>query len=275
MGSGRRVCPAGATLPAVSDVSSGAFEGRVAVVTGGGRGLGLAMAEALAVRGADVALVDLLDDVEQTAAALASRTGRRVVGRHMDVTDDASVGAGLDAVGAELGVATVLVNAAGIAMDRPALLTTTADWRRLMDVNLTGTFVVCREFARRAVDAGVTASIVNVASMSGIIVNVPQQQAAYNTSKAAVSMLTKSLAVEWLSLGVRVNAIAPGYFASDMTREVAAREPEMRDEWLRRTPAGRMGEPSELGELVAYLAGDGSRYVVGETVVIDGGYTLL
>jgi NAD(P)-dependent dehydrogenase (short-subunit alcohol dehydrogenase family) len=160
-------------------------------------------------------------------------------------------------------------------MDRPALETSTADWRRVMDVNLTGTFVVCREFARRAVDAGVGASIVNVASMSGIVVNVPQQQAAYNTSKAAVSMLTKSLAVEWLPLGVRVNAIAPGYFASDMTRAVAAREPEMRDEWLRRTPAGRMGEPEELGDLVAYLAGDGSRFVVGETVVIDGGYTLL
>jgi NAD(P)-dependent dehydrogenase (short-subunit alcohol dehydrogenase family) len=256
-------------------MTSGAFEGRVAVVTGGGRGLGLAMAEALARRGADVALLDLLDDVGTTGAALADRTGRRVVGQRVDVTDDASVVAGLDAVAAALAVPTVLVNAAGVAMDRPALETSTADWRRVMDVNLTGTFVVCREFARRAVDAGVGASIVNVASMSGIVVNVPQQQAAYNTSKAAVSMLTKSLAVEWLPLGVRVNAIAPGYFASDMTRAVAAREPEMRDEWLRRTPAGRMGEPEELGDLVAYLAGDGSRFVVGETVVIDGGYTLL
>jgi NAD(P)-dependent dehydrogenase (short-subunit alcohol dehydrogenase family) len=256
-------------------MSGGAFEGRVVVVTGGGRGLGLAMAEALARRGADVALLDLLDDVGATGAALADRTGRRVVGQRVDVTDDASVVAGLDAVAAALAVPTVLVNAAGVAMDRPALETSTADWRRVMDVNLTGTFVVCREFARRAVDAGVGASIVNVASMSGIVVNVPQQQAAYNASKAAVSMLTKSLAVEWLPLGVRVNAIAPGYFASDMTRAVAAREPEMRDEWLRRTPAGRMGEPEELGDLVAYLAGDGSRFVVGETVVIDGGYTLI
>ncbi len=256
-------------------MNGGPFEGRVAVVTGGGRGLGLAMAEALARRGADVALLDLLDDVGTTAAALADRIGRRVVGQRVDVTDDASVVAGLDAVAAALAVPTVLVNAAGVAMDRPALETSTADWRRLMDVNLTGTFVVCREFARRAIDAGVTASIVNIASMSGIVVNVPQQQAAYNTSKAAVSMLTKSLAVEWLPLGVRVNAIAPGYFASDMTRAVAAREPEMRDEWLRRIPVGRMGEPEELGDLVAYLAGEGSRYVVGQTVVIDGGYTLL
>lgn len=251
------------------------FSGRTAVVTGGGRGLGLAMATALAERGADVALLDLLDDLDATAARLAGATGRHVGGWHVDVTDDGSVTSGLDAAAARLGTATVLVNAAGIALDTPALETTTDAWRQVMDVNLTGTFVVCREFARRVLAAGRTATIVNVASMSGIVVNVPQQQAAYNTSKAAVSMLTKSLAVEWLARGIRVNAIAPGYFASEMTRDVAARLPEMRDEWLRRTPAGRMGEPEELGELVAYLAGEGSRFVVGETVVIDGGYTLL
>ena len=245
------------------------------MVTGGGRGLGLSMARSLAARGADIALLDVLPGVESVAAELAARSGRQVVGHHVDVTNDESVLAGLDLASEALGVATVLVNAAGIAMDKPALETTTADWRRVIDVNLTGAFVVCREFARRVVDAGLTASIVNIASMSGMIVNVPQQQAAYNTSKAGVSMLTKSLAVEWIPLGVRVNAIAPGYFASDMTREVAAREPQMRDEWLRRTPAGRMGEPDELGDLVAYLAGDGSRFVVGQTVVIDGGYTLL
>jgi len=229
----------------------------------------------LAARGADIALFDVLPQVESVAAELAARSGRQVVGHHVDVTDDESVLAGLGLASGALGVATVLVNAAGIAMDKPALETTTSEWRRVIDVNLTGAFVVCREFARRVVDAGLTASIVNIASMSGMIVNVPQQQAAYNTSKAGVSMLTKSLAVEWIPLGIRVNAIAPGYFASDMTREVAAREPQMRDEWLRRTPAGRMGEPDELGDLVAYLAGDGSRFVVGETVVIDGGYTLL
>ena len=245
------------------------------MVTGGGRGLGLSMARSLATRGADIALLDVLPQVESVAAELAARSGRQVVGHHVDVTDDESVLAGLDVASDALGVATVLVNAAGIAMDKPALETTTDEWRRVIDINLTGTFVVCREFARRVVDAGLAASIVNIASMSGMIVNVPQQQAAYNTSKAGVSMLTKSLAVEWIPLGIRVNAIAPGYFASDMTREVAAREPEMRDEWLRRTPAGRMGEPDELGDLVAYLAGDGSRFVVGETVVIDGGYTLL
>jgi NAD(P)-dependent dehydrogenase (short-subunit alcohol dehydrogenase family) len=266
--------PAGAGTPgAASDGES--FEGRLALVTGGARGLGLAIAAGLARRGADIALFDLRPEVEAIAEELAAATGRGVIGLCGDVTDDESVRRGLDALAEAMGIATVLVNAAGVAMDKPALQTSTAEWRQVIDVNVTGTFVVCREFARRVVDARLSATVVNVASMSGLVVNVPQQQAAYNTSKAGVSMLTKSLAVEWLSRGIRVNAIAPGYFASDMTREVAAREPEMRDEWLRRTPAGRMGEPDELGDLVAYLAGDSSRFVVGETIVIDGGYTLL
>ncbi len=265
--------PPGGTASAGSENDS--FHGRTALVTGGGRGLGLAMATALARRGADIALFDIQPQVEAAAERLRAETGRRVVGLRVDVTQDESVRGGLEAASAALGTATVLVNAAGVAMDRPALETSTAQWRQVLDVNVTGTFVVCREFAQRIVDAGLTGTVVNVASMSGFVVNVPQQQAAYNTSKAGVSMLTKSLAVEWLARGIRVNAIAPGYFASDMTREVAAREPEMRDEWLRRTPAGRMGEPGELGDLVAYLAGEGSRFVVGETIVIDGGYTLL
>jgi NAD(P)-dependent dehydrogenase (short-subunit alcohol dehydrogenase family) len=107
------------------------------------------------------------------------------------------------------------------------------------------------------------------------VVNVPQPQAAYNASKAAVSMLTASLAVEWLPLGIRVNAIAPGYFASDMTKAVAAEQPDMVAEWMDRTPAGRMGRPEELGPLVTYLCGEHSEFVVGQTIVIDGGYTIV
>jgi NAD(P)-dependent dehydrogenase (short-subunit alcohol dehydrogenase family) len=148
-------------------------------------------------------------------------------------------------------------------------------WRKVLDVNITGTFLPCQAFARTLVKAGRTGSIVNIASMSGLVVNVPQPQAAYNASKAAVSMLTASLAIEWLPLGIRVNAIAPGYFASDMTKAVSTQEPEMVAEWMRRTPAGRMGRPEELGPLVSYLCGEHSDFVVGQTIVIDGGYTLV
>lgn len=251
------------------------FAGRTAVVTGGARGLGLAMATALAQHGGRLALLDVLDDVAGAARRLSEDTGRSAIGLHCDVTDEESISTAFDAIEAELGAATVLVNAAGIASPTPALDIGHAEWERVLAVNITGTFLPARQFARRAIAAGLAGTVVNISSMSGEIVNVPQTQAAYNTSKAAVAMLTKSLAVEWLPSGIRVNAIAPGYFASDMTREVAANDPQMAQEWNSRIPFGRMGEPDELGDLVVYLASDRSRYVVGQNVVIDGGYTLI
>ncbi|MFB7251325.1 SDR family NAD(P)-dependent oxidoreductase [Microbacterium sp. NPDC056234] len=259
---------------------------RVAVVTGGARGLGYAMAQALAGHGAAVVLLDRLDAVVDSAAALAAETGVQTAGITVDVTDEASVVAAFDAIGERFGTADVLINAAGITLDSPAIETSVEAWNRLMGVNLTGTFIVNREFARRytaahpaepaaALATTHKASIINVSSMSAFAVNIPQTQAAYNTSKAAVSMLTKSFAVEWLPLGIRVNAIAPGYFASDMTRDFVAENPEMAADWVSRIPAGRMGQPEELGDLIVYLAGDRSDYVVGQSIVIDGGYTIV
>jgi NAD(P)-dependent dehydrogenase (short-subunit alcohol dehydrogenase family) len=251
------------------------FAGRVAVVTGGARGLGYAMATALAKHGAHVALLDLSDGVEAAARALAESTGSVTFGTTVNVADEGSVQQAIDSVDRELGTPTILVNSAGVALHAPAIETTAERWRALMDVNVTGTFLASQAFARKVVAAAKTGTIVNVSSMSGSIVNIPQAQAAYNTSKAAVIMLTQSLAVEWLPLGIRVNAIAPGYFASDMTRDFVIQNPEMAAEWISRVPAGRMGEPDELGDLVVYLASDRSRYVVGQNILIDGGYTLV
>lgn len=251
------------------------LRGRVAVVTGGARGLGYAMAASLAEAGADVALLDLLDTVGDAAQALQQASGRRCVGIGVDVTSEASVADAFDAVARGLGIPDVLVNSAGITLGTPLIETTLESWQRVFDVNVNGTFITGREFARRHVDAarGGPASIVNVSSMSAFAVNIPQTQAAYNTSKAAVSMLTKSAAIEWWPHGIRVNAIAPGYFASDMTRDFVAANPEMAQDWISRIPAGRMGEPAELGDLVVYLASERSSYVVGQSFVIDGGYT--
>ena len=255
--------------------SSAPLAGRSAVITGGGRGLGWAMARALGRAGAQVMLLDLLEDTEASAKRLAAETGVPAAAVRCDVTDADSVDAALEAATATVGVPTILVNAAGIALTEPALTTSAEQWRRIIDVNLTGTFLTCQAFARRVIDAGRSASIVNVASMSGMVVNVPQTQAGYNASKAGVSMLTASLAVEWLPYGIRVNAVAPGYFASAMTKDVASSDPGMHAEWMRRTPAGRMGEPDELGPLVVYLCGEDSAFVVGQSIVIDGGYTLV
>lgn len=255
------------------------LDGRTAIVTGGARGLGYAMASALAAEGARIALLDRLDTVAAAAQQLQTATGVDVIGVVTDITDEASVDEALAQVQAAFGVPDILVNSAGMTLGTPAIETSVGDWERLFAVNVTGTFLVARQFARRFV-AGRRgddhrASVINVSSMSAFVVNVPQTQAAYNTSKAAVSMLTSSLAVEWLPLGIRVNAIAPGYFASDMTRDFVAENPAMAAEWVSRIPAGRMGEPEELGALVVYLASEQSSYLVGQSLRIDGGYTLV
>jgi NAD(P)-dependent dehydrogenase (short-subunit alcohol dehydrogenase family) len=251
------------------------LDGRVAVVTGGARGLGLAMARALVGAGVRVALLDLLPEVESSAAALAADTGGAVLGVVADVTSPESVDAAFEVVADRLGAPQVLVNAAGIAATEPAEDVELAFWRRALEVNVTGTLVPCQRFARGAFSAGVGGSIVNISSMSAFIVNVPQRQSAYNASKAAVDHLTRSLAVEWVGRGVRVNAIAPGYFLTDMTRGTVEAEPEWARQWLAHIPAGRMGEPDDLAGLVVFLASDASRYVVGATIVIDGGYSIV
>jgi NAD(P)-dependent dehydrogenase (short-subunit alcohol dehydrogenase family) len=248
--------------------------GRVAVVTGGGRGLGLSMAAALARQGMHVALLDVLTDVADVAGRMAQASGVRTAGVFADVTDEASLAAAFDEVAARLGEPTVLVNAAGVALWADSEDVPAADWRRVVDVNLSGTFLACQAFARRRLGHG-GGTIVNIASMSAHIVNVPQHQVAYNASKAGVAHLTASLAVEWADRGVRVNAISPGYFLSDMTRQFTDAHPDLRERWVGAIPAGRMGEPADLDGLVAFLASASSRYITGQSIVIDGGYTLL
>jgi NAD(P)-dependent dehydrogenase (short-subunit alcohol dehydrogenase family) len=250
------------------------FTGRTAVVTGGARGLGFAMATALAEAGARVALLDLRGSAA-SAELLHERTGADAIGLDVDVTDPDRIGAAFTDLESALGTATVLVNSAGISLGRPALDTTLAEWNAVFAVNVTGTFLTAQAFTRRLVASGTAGTVVNIASMSGIIVNTPQAQCAYNASKAAVTMLTKSLAIEWLPLGIRVNSISPGYFASDMTRDYVKDNPDMAQQWIARIPAGRMGDPAELGDLVVYLASDRSSYVVGQDFVIDGGYVVV
>jgi NAD(P)-dependent dehydrogenase (short-subunit alcohol dehydrogenase family) len=247
--------------------------GQVAVVTGGARGLGLSMASALARQGVHVGLLDQLDVVEESAAALAREHGVRSTGVTADVTSAEEIAAAFAHVGAELGSPSLLINAAGITVWEDSLDVTPESWRRVIDINLTGTFLCCQALGRACRDGGHGGAIVNVSSMSGRIVNVPQHQTSYNASKAAVDQLTKSLAVEWAELGIRVNAVAPGYFLSDMTRQFTEANPELAARWRGMIPAGRMGEPPDLDGLVTFLCSKASEYVVGQSVVIDGAYT--
>ena len=248
--------------------------GRTAVVTGGARGLGYSLASALARQGVNVALLDLLPEVEASATRLAEETGVATASAIVDVTDAASVEAAFTAVRAQLGTPDILLTAAGITTWGAAAEVEPAAWKRVIDINLTGTFYSTQSFARPLIAEGRAGSAVLVSSMSGRIVNVPQNQASYNSSKAAVDQLAKSLAVEWAP-AIRVNAIAPGYFLSDMTRQFTEANPDLAADWVSRIPAGRMGEPADLDGLVLLLASSSSSYMTGQTLVIDGGYTAI
>ncbi|MGD8195171.1 SDR family oxidoreductase [Herbiconiux sp. P18] len=249
------------------------LRGRTAVVTGGARGLGYSIATALAGQGVDVALLDLLPIVEDSAERLAADFGVRARGYTVDVTDAAALDDVFAAAESELGTASLLVTAAGITVWGDSVDVAPETWRKVLAVNLDGTFFAAQSFARRALAAGVPSSAVFISSMSAFIVNQPQFQASYNSSKAAVSHLAASLAVEWAPAGLRVNAIAPGYFLSDMTREFTEANPDLAAQWISTIPAARMGEPADLHGLVVYLASNASSYLTGQSIVIDGGYT--
>ncbi|WP_426738702.1 SDR family oxidoreductase [Plantibacter sp. 2H11-2] len=251
------------------------LHGRTAVITGGARGLGYSIASALAAQGVQVALLDLLPTVHESAERLASEYGVRTSAHTVDVTDATAVEAAFAAAEAELGAPSLLVTAAGITIWGDSVDVPADTWRKVLAVNLDGTFFAAQSFARRAITAGRPASAVFISSMSAFIVNQPQFQASYNASKAAVSHLASSLAVEWAPSGVRVNAIAPGYFLSDMTREFTEANPDLAAEWTAGIPAGRMGQPEDLHGLVLLLASDASSYLTGQSLVIDGGYTAL
>ena len=242
------------------------LDGRVAVVTGGSRGIGFEVARAMRESGAHVVLADRLREEGEAAAATL---GAEFV--ETDVTRSESVRALAEGVAARHGRVDILANIAGIVHNVPSEDATDEDWRRVQSVNLDGVFFCCREVGKLMLAQG-KGVIVNMASMSGLVSNHPQPQAAYNASKAGVILLTKSLAGEWAGRGVRVNAIAPGYVGTPMTK-LGLDTPEWRRVWLESIPLGRLAEPAEIAPLAVFLASDASSYMTGATVVIDGGYT--
>lgn len=247
--------------------------GRTALVTGGAKGLGLAMARGLAEHGAPIVLADIDDETGRRAAEeLASATGVAVSYRHLDVTDQELVEKAVAEIDEEAGGIEILLNNAGRTIHHPLEDGDGEKWRAVMSLNLDGVYHVLSAVGRRMLDRG-RGSIINTGSMSGIIANVPQTQASYNASKAAVHNLTRSAALEWAARGVRVNAIAPGYMRTELTRGFYEAGGPQIDQWNLMTPMGRPGEPAELAGAAVYLAADASSFVTGSILSIDGGYT--
>jgi 2-deoxy-D-gluconate 3-dehydrogenase len=249
----------------VPDIFS--LEGRVALVTGSGTGIGAAIARALAAAGADVACHGNKHVPSDTAADIV-KLGRRAVVVTGDVREPATADALVDATVRELGAIDILVNNAGTIRRAPAVEFSDDDWAAVVDVNLTAVFRLCRAAGKRMVPRG-RGKIVNISSLLAFQggITVP----AYAASKGGVAQLTKALANEWASKGVNVNAIAPGYIHTDNTAALAA-DPVRNRQITERIPAGRWGEPADLGGAAVFLASRASDYVSGHVLVVDGGW---
>ena len=245
--------------------------GKIAVVTGAARGIGLSTVEALAEAGATVVMTDMNPEVLAAATESMKAKGHSVDSEVLDVTDVKAVQAVHDAILARHGRVDVLVNNAGIAISNHPAETMADDvWNKVIDVNLNGVFWCCRAFGNTMLQQG-GGSIVNVGSMSGFIVNRPQEQANYNASKAAVHHLTKSLAAEWGARGVRVNSVAPTYIDTEMNKYVYENE-EMYRHWVGGTPMNRLGRTDEVASVILFLASDAASLMTGSIVLADGGY---
>ncbi|HTW06485.1 MAG TPA: glucose 1-dehydrogenase [Acidimicrobiales bacterium] len=247
------------------------LDGRVALVTGARKGIGKACAQGLAEAGARVAITSRSGAEGEAAAQGLRDLGLEVTAVSGDVCVHEDVEAMVAEVESALGPIEVLVNNAGTVVHQPALDVSLGSWRSVLAVNLDAVWS-CSQVVGKAMVSRGRGAIVNIGSISGIVVNRPQWQPAYNASKAAVHQLTRSLAGEWAPYGVRVNALALGYVATDMTGEIV--DPDRRRWWLEDVPMQRMAATAEVAPAVVFLASDASSFMTGSVMVLDGGYTI-
>ncbi|KAG6172999.1 hypothetical protein E4U51_006524 [Claviceps purpurea] len=266
------------TLPSFS------LDGRVGVVTGGARGLGLVMAQGMVFSGADVALVDMNEEEAQKQTKLLMDAFTRenpnaeripnVTAHYADVADPDSVEACIADVVQQHGKIDHLVTSAGFTENFEAVKYPIDRMRKLWAVNVDGTYLFATSVARHLMARNAPGSMVMIGSMSGAIVNVPQPQAPYNAAKAGIRHLAASLAVEWASAGIRVNCISPGYMLTALTEKILDENPDLKQKWTSLIPQGKMGQPQDLMGPVTFLLSDASGYVTGADIRVDGGYTV-
>lgn len=247
--------------------------GKTAFVTGGARGIGKSVAIAFAEAGANVVIADFdIAEAKKTAAEIAQATGVRSIAVQTDVTQPESVNNLIDVIKAEFGKLDIAFCNAGICLNVPAAEMTYEQWLKVINVNLNGVFLTAQAAGKLMIEQGTGGSIINTASMSAHIVNVPQPQCAYNASKAGVIQLTKSLAIEWAQHDVRVNSLSPGYIGTELTLNSKELQPLIKT-WNEMAPLHRLGTPEELQSICVYLAGDTSSFTTGSDFIVDGAFT--
>ncbi|CAN8100435.1 unnamed protein product [Discula destructiva] len=268
-------------LPTLATFS---LEGKVGVVTGGARGLGLVMGQGMVVSGADLAIVDLnKEEAGVQAEAIMEQFKKdhpkakkfpKVTAHYADVSDPDSVNACIAEILADHGKIDSLVTSAGFTENYQATEYPIDRMRKLFAVNVDGTYLFATTIARHLMERKAKGSMVFIGSMSGAIVNVPQPQAPYNSAKAAVRHLAASLAVEWAHAGIRVNCISPGYMLTSLTQKIMDDNPDLKNQWTSLIPQGNMGSPEDLMGPVTFLLSDAANYVTGADLRVDGGYTV-
>jgi NAD(P)-dependent dehydrogenase (short-subunit alcohol dehydrogenase family) len=242
--------------------------GRTALVTGGNRGIGLALTKGLAEAGARVAFVSRDEEQNRKTQQNLNKFGLDTVALRGDITTHAATV--VDQAVERLGGLDIVVNNAGICFHRPALEVPDEEWDTVFEVNVRALWKVSQATGAYQKEHG-GGTIINIGSISAMIVNRPQWQPAYNASKAAVHQLTKSLAAEWAPYNIRVNALAPGYIKTEMAQVDL---PEFKPRWIDDAPQQRYALPEELAPTIVYLASDASSFMTGNVLVIDGGYTV-
>lgn len=248
------------------------LDGRAIFVTGGARGIGKSVATAFAEAGADLAIVDLdIEEAKKTAQELEANNGVKAIAIQTDVTVPEQVDAMVKEVVDTYGKLDAAFCNAGICINVAADEMTFEQWKKVIDINLTGVFLTAQAAGKQMLKQG-KGSIINTASMSGHIVNVPQPQCAYNASKAGVIQLTKSMAIEWADKGVRVNSISPGYIGTELISNNKELIPLI-EQWNAMAPMHRLGKPEELQSICVYLAGDTSSFTTGSDFIVDGAFT--
>jgi len=248
------------------------LDGKTAFVTGGARGIGKCIASALAEAGADIAIVDVdIDEARKTCREISDANNNKMIAIKTDITSPEQVNRMIDTILSEFGRVDIAFCNAGISNEVAVEDDTYEDWKKIIEVNLNGTFLTAQAAGRVMLKQG-GGSIICTASMSAHIVNIPQREASYAASKAGVIQMSKAMAIEWATRNVRVNTISPGYMATEMTLNSPALVPLI-DKWNQLSPLHRMGKPEELQSIAVYLAGDTSSFTTGADFIIDGAYT--